>query len=160
MWEYRGKSIKDNSWVYGYLFKRDEKTCFILCDSWTEIQAGKEEWIFDEVRVTPESVGKFTGFSVKDVDVCVGDIIKGRFPIERTINGTEDFGETHITTEIIDCIGVVEYQSFCGAFVFEAKNLPPGYWQSNNSFYRYIIAAVFMEVIGNLTDNLELLKEL
>ena len=100
-------------------------------------------------------VCQFTGLKDKNgVEIYEGDIIKGDFPINTWENG-----------KIIDIfsreglIAKIEYG--LGGYVLDFINLKKPDWidRSSSSLMRFVYAACYFEVIGNIYENSELLEE-
>lgn len=131
--KFRGWSIFDEKWVYGYLTVRfnirsDEKHYFIYSET------GMSGW-----RVDPESVGQYTGLmDYKRQDIYEGDLIK----VESYY-----FGDA-LQKEFI---GVCIYID--GAYHIESH-----YSQTDKSYYNFDENET-VQVVGNLYENKELLNE-
>lgn len=132
--EFRGKSVEHNMWVYGYYIKAIgsiivEKRCSI----------STMEYVVDE-----NSVGQFTGLRDKNgVKIYEGDIVCSRFP-----EGCEHAGK-------ICSIGDIQFRD--GMFGIEWTQWKNDtFWgirRLDEDFHKEI------EVIGNIFDNPELIKE-
>lgn len=68
---FRGKRVKDNTWVYGFLFITRKSKYNI---KWYDPHFGSS----NTSEVYPESVGQFTGLTSGGVKLFEGDIIKGK----------------------------------------------------------------------------------
>lgn len=135
--KFRGKSIYDEEWLYGSLVKI-EKDRYAVIPPLNDIEIGKSIGMYE---VYPETVGQFTGlFDNNGKEIYEGDIISvnGKYP------------------KLVKYIS--EYASFCVAnisdlnkkWTFPWQQVSLGWW---NDFRREI------QVIGNIYDNPELIKE-
>lgn len=115
------KYCKEQNWTYGVPFIDHEGDCIFKTSS-------------SEYVVDPETVGQFTGLTDKNGKrIFEGDIVKGLFLFERSVNA------------------VVTFQD--GAFGLEWYR---GNVKTFNAFTS--VCNVEYEVIGNIHDNPELLK--
>ena len=128
---FRGKT-EAGEWVEGFYAKSGDKT-FILIDN--DIAVG----YVTMKEVISETFGQFTGlYDKNDKRIYEGDVVKREFTLWR--------GETKKTRETQ--IGVVVYSNKdCGFKVEKKCNLRKP-WDGDT-----------IEVIGNIHDNPELLKE-
>ncbi len=132
--EFRGKRIDNGEWVYGVPFEDFDGNMLI----------GNYG---SKVKVIPDTVSEFTGLEDKNgTRIFEGDIVKYVFPVD---NAKPNIGEVKFS----ECdINSDNYN--CGFFIkWENSYLPKeiGYWTN----YR----KNKIEVIGNIHDNPELLKE-
>lgn len=132
--KFKGKNIEDGKWIYGSLITEtywDEFRAFIMDNS------DEEKSIFDKIfEVYPETICQFTG--LKDLngkDVYEGDIVIAIHP---------------------NCYGV-EKEEFKAVVVWSQKYLAWALEEDGNVYplHGYKIK----EVIGNIYDNPDLLKE-
>ena len=135
---FRGKRKDNGEWVEGFLviaedtFKPDnEKTCFILEADASYFGHGEFSGV---ERVIPETIGQFTGLTDKNgKKVFEGDILK-----------TDKFSEPNKKY-------IVKYDLQFGAFI--------GQDRYNVYFVTFDGDSDQFEIIGNIHDNPELLKE-
>lgn len=134
--KFRGKRLDNGEWVYGdYHHRAGGVHCII--DMQPDFQ-GKVEYVI--IQVDAETVGQFTGLRDYDgKEIFEGDIVKCCYMIPEWgwSGGAEEKEE--------EVIGAVEYRrgDFC------IGEYPIVGFQENE-----------MEVIGNIYDNSELLKNL
>jgi len=70
---YRGKRIDTREWVHGYLLK-DDRGCFIIQD-WTEYNFNNSDLRCSGFAVDSETVGEFSGETLRGRDLYEGDIV-------------------------------------------------------------------------------------
>lgn len=142
--KFRGKRIDNKEWVYGYLYKLplpNGEACMILTQDNTHLDNSLEPkydlaftlWV-DLFVVDPETVGQFTGLHDKNGhEIYEGDIV-------RSTNSNE----------------------FVYEVVYDGKRFASfGLRRKQDAFMHYFgeaIEAEECEVIGNVSDNLDLLK--
>jgi uncharacterized phage protein (TIGR01671 family) len=136
--KFRGKTAK-GEWLYGYYLEKE------LCDG-----AGKCAYIkFDgsqEVRVSKETVGQFTGLcDGNGKEIYEGDILSLVASNGVKINVTCRFGSAHRTMKdtnaLCDIVG----------FYFEHANGAKSFPMVCN--YKGLHDTEIMEIIGNIHDN-------
>lgn len=175
--KFRGKSSHDNKWKFGWLIPR----CMLedpnyLNENW--IATGNE----DECDpVINESVGQFTG--LKDVngkDIYEGDIVRGMFEIQvgSRVEGRGQNKHSYAIREKKEVVGVITFEEKLSSFYFNTDfkqvyqshfwagmgstkaekiaNEWTEYYDSPKNLLHKVITKI--EVIGNTTDNPELLK--
>ena len=131
--KFRGKSEDNNEWIYGYF---------------VDLNDGKEPNIFgdhnDFYPVIPETVGQYTGLKDRNgKEIYEGDIIR--------LDGSDSKTIKFIDGKAAFCIANVDelkYEEYRWIHVWHHINSV--WWQG---FCKEI------EVIGNIHDNSELLKE-
>lgn len=129
----RGKCLDDGSWVYGYCIKYLTGRCFI----YEPVISSVSENDMYEYEVDPETVGQFTGLHCKDSrEIYEGDIL-------------------HFTKYGNEYTAAVKWHKEIGAWCLQLNHEPRlgcrplGDWLLYDS----------LEIIGNIHDNPELLKE-
>lgn len=131
--KFRGKCMFSNEWVYGDLIhKRHDRNALMIQD---ENGLGCD--------VVPETVGQFTGLRDKNgKDIYEGDIVKWIITMFGVgINGGYEEYETEEIGEIQWDAGSLHLGEYCAAgFAYESED--------------------YAEIIGNVHDNPELLKNL
>lgn len=135
---FRGKRKDNGEWVYGGVLQTDK---------WTDIPIVKDyegnineppSYYVESHEVIAESVGQYTGLTDKNgKKIFEGDIVTA----EGTAIGSPFFD---------DMVGKIVYEE-C-AFFIEPKN-------PEESIYLFTDECADIEVIGNIHDNPELLKE-
>lgn len=132
---FRGKRVDNGKWIEGNLFETNKSTVKSL-SLIPMIQVIDRDTLYhSSYEVHPESVGQFTGLTDKNgVKIFEGDIVETKFGI-----------------------GYIKYQS-CTFLIKDDKSK----LTSVNSLYSCtdcgLGGAIFCEVIGNITDNAELLQ--
>lgn len=146
--KFRGKSKTDNMWCYGsYIFtddnrnnpfrtspfKESHKIVFWYGGDWN-----LGGWIDEEV--IPETIGQYTGLKDKDgKEIYEGDILT--------------WSENGITSNPL----VVEFKH--GAFGYTYSYDFISFSGNSNFMFNQFDTDVRFEVIGNIHDNTELIKE-
>ena len=132
---FRGKRIDNGEWVEGCLIHKKSS----VGDKTLSLIVGSAEWDNDSDffhlcnthRIIPETIGQYTGLTDKNGNkIFEGDIIKL-------------FLDDGIET------GVIRYSETACRFMFYENNIM-GYGFDNTCIF---------EIIGNIHDNPELLKE-
>lgn len=132
---FRGKSIGTGEWLYGHLFKYgltapSNVPCICVCvpKSWEEA--------YNLYTVHPDTIGQYTGLKDKNgKKIFEGDIL------DYTV--FDVFGEEH------QCKGVVKWVDDC--LICDSSD---GF----NGFAWVVKQSIELDVIGNVTDNPELMK--
>lgn len=130
--KFRGKTgtTEGKKWVYGYLYKI--KSFFS-----EDYQYFIKNEHLQETSVDEDTIGQYTGLKDRNMkEIYEGDIVKFRFKEDRE--------------EFPDLIGYIEYQSTFAAFRIMS---------SQGSFKIDITEIKFIEKIGNIYDNPELLEK-
>ena len=134
-YKFRGKRIYDGEWVYGDLVQYESGECALFTRRLSRYGHEATE-LFKREQVLPESVGQFVGLLDKNkIEICEGDILK--------VLGV-DYNETckDFNGEV-----VYKYNYFCCIY-----KLSDGFpFRLRSSFEK-------TEIIGNTTDNPELLE--
>lgn len=154
---FRGKRIDNGEWVYGNLVRGcDEKYAYI-------VEFGNKELCRNYINVKPDTVGQYTGLD----DKCGNKIFEGDI-----VKHHNDFDETEYTSVVkfgeyeqdgsdgeyapTECIGFyVEVKSYF-VLCYSGDWEPCPYLLQRN----LLEVAKSCEVIGNIYDNPELLKEI
>ncbi len=127
--KFRGKSIDGKEWLYGDLVSSADKKRFAI------LVNSKES--YDECEVIPKTVGQFTGLLDKNGnEIYEGDIL-------RLGNSPSGVCEVKWNESLA---------SFCIQFFFENK-------VGTRALGEWVMCERKVEVIGNIFDNPELLKE-
>ena len=134
--KFRGKS--NDEWVYGLLLKsdKDDKYKYLIQSDHEKCKCCGKELV--KYFITNEkTIGQYTGLKDRNMkEIYEGDIVKFRFKEDRE--------------EFPDLIGYIEYQSTFAAFRI----------MSNQGSFKIDITEIkFIEKIGNIYDNPELLEE-
>ena len=132
---FRGKSLDNRgAWVVGSLIHR---TDFYgdPCDDYFILHGGEFDCdYYDADRVDPKTVGQFTGLTDKNgTKIFEGDIV-----------------EHHIQGDILVNRGVVNWDEESARWAYQLNTMNPCFALYNPNAF---------EVIGNIHDNPELLKE-
>lgn len=134
-YKFRGKGIASNEWYYGDLII-DEGRYYICLQVNDHIK--RDDYEVYMIEVIPETVGQYTGLHDKNgKEIYKGDIVK--IPLDYKEYGT-NAGELY------------EIYFAYGGFRLKPKYRlkSKGYWLEDDNE---------LEVIGNTTDNPELLEE-
>ena len=135
---FRGKTALDNEWVIGAGVYKSEGHTWIITDDVTKTEnrgTGSD-------AINPETVGQYTGLTDKNgMKIFEGDIVKREFTLYH--------GETKKTRETQ--IGVVGFKR--GEFMANVVK-GRGTWFGIGIVWK----DDYLEIIGNIHDNPELLK--
>jgi len=126
---FKGKRKDTGEWVEGGIFKKPDGRIFIICDIWNNDEVCDYcEYIVESYEVAPESVGQYVGLEDKN----------GKKIFEKDIFNNGDPKILYVV-EWIDC-GLRGRQIKNKSYI--------GFWHWHDN----------IEIIGNLTDNPELMK--
>jgi uncharacterized phage protein (TIGR01671 family) len=140
---FRGKNVDNGAWVYGsFIPDMLEVFCITDIDGFIKpFSLNKEE--LTEVRVERSTVGQFTGLTDKNgTRIFEGDIVKGK---------SEYFGNGSLNQKAVVLYDRGQFLLSFGETLEECKQL--------NDFEVVGVWSGDVEVIGNIHDNPELLKE-
>lgn len=144
--EYKFRGKANNEWYYGDLII-DEGRYYICLQVNDHIK--RDDYEVYMIEVIPETVGQYTGLHDKNgKEICEKDIIKGNYYYE-TGNVLDS------TPRRVEFIGKIGFEE--GTFQIECIK-----GHVHNSPKRAMFALLYfnvkIEIIGNTTDNPELLK--
>ena len=134
--KFRGKSKKDNNWIYGYLVIFNNRTFIVIPESLVTIH----DTSYDNKDVEKIS---FRGYSVEVIPKTIGQFIK-------KCNNKEIYEGDMFR----DCEGelyVVEYNETNTIFIVKSLN-------DNSTYNINMICDKYIQPIGNIHDNPKLLK--
>lgn len=128
--KFRGRRVGNSKWVYGFYALISNKHHQIFSGTWHHASGSPNSF-----EVNPETVGQYTGLKdAKDVEIYEGDII-------------QDAEENKY---------VILWDSGDARFV--SVNLPDYILNSESRFDEEKLIWAICKVIGNIYENLELLK--
>jgi len=133
--KFRGKRVDNGEWVYGY-YSRCDNDHYIYEIKSICIHKGEDCWENDlfKVEVIPESVGQYINKKDKNgVEVYTGDVINCS----------------------VGCPHVIEWYDEVPSSALMGGGMPGFYLSGMNEGYAWLDVE---EVIGNMTDNPELLN--
>ena len=151
---FRGKRVDNGEWVEGNYYESKISGCFILSP---KIKVRKKDGVvindsFEVFEVIPETVGEFIGKTDKNgKKIFEGDIVKVTYTEKRQYQGVA-YDDKH------SCVEEIFYseESACFMLKITLKDIPM-YRPLHNFENLAMIESI--EVIGNIHDNPELLKE-
>lgn len=156
---FRGKRKDNGEWVEGYLVKKADPllgvwSCFILVQEFdTSCIDGRQTILKSEMtwyKVNPETVGQYTGLTDKNgVKIFEGDVVKVQNDYAFVICYGEYFPKFYCEA-IKDSFGMVPDCMHIGLFGGSIKTGEEVILTNCTHLY---------EIIGNIHDNPELLKE-
>lgn len=138
--KFRGKRVDNGEWVYGYYCKEDlgeEGIKHVIIP------------VYSYEYVDGKTVGQYTGLKDKnDKRIYEGSIVKYTFDVPGSVYATEN--------GLKERISEVFWSDWRSSFsVYADKNSK----LANNDLFRYVRNGNTVEIIGNIYDNPELLKE-
>jgi len=132
---FRGKSIEDNNWVYGYYGIKGidtdiEKRCIMQSNlnTWSSI----DFFYFTDIEIHSETIGQFTGLLDK--------------------NGNNIFEGDLLKADNFDKIMLVIWRKDLASFALAADG-----WMYDH-YFGEAADPNYCEIIGNIHDNSELIK--
>lgn len=155
---FRGKRVDDGKWVYGFYCHYDDTKDNGKddCDYIVEKHNGE---YFPFVKVTPETVGQYTGLTDKNgKEIFEGDVLKYTRKNWHNIYEKE-FEGSFKGRELVTYLEIY-YDDTCAAFKYRHYNenkklFSDGILRLKDSRAEETI----IEIIGNIHDNPELLEE-
>lgn len=147
---FRGKRLDNGEWVEGSLFFDPDLECAqIIGFDYSTNETGIDREEFSE-QVDPATVGQFTGLLDKNGKrIFEGDVVKYTFDMPDNPNATENGKKA--------TIGRVFFSDWRVSFsVTAGRNCSS---VLNDDLFEYVRNGNRVEIIGNIYDNPELLKE-
>ena len=138
---FRGKRMDNGEWVFGDLIREPWGYCIQV------VTGSGNEYSRKKYAITEETVGQYTGLKDKNGNrIWVGDIVQYQFD-------NDDCPFPNKRTDKI--IGKIFFSEFRASFsVTAGRN---GSDMVNDDLFKYVQNGNRVEVIGNITDNPELL---
>jgi uncharacterized phage protein (TIGR01671 family) len=135
--KFRGKDIKTRQWVYGYYFQGFTGISYIL------VMHDHILRMTEMYEVDPSTIGQYTGLHDKNgVEMYEGDVVE----LTNTYKG--------MNTKSIVEIDFIDF-TFAGKWADEYS--PSGYMYNPLGSYNFPIVTI--EVIGNIYENPELIRD-
>ncbi len=147
-YKFRGKRVDNGQWVYGYLVKAWDDTCYIITEFGPFVTCCDECGAnnITVYEVIPETVGQYTGLNDKDdKEIYKGDIVK----CTDLNSGIEFIAVVEFGNPNCEYSWGYQLRRISG----DNPNLDILLWVEMED------VRVYCEVVGNLHDNPELLKE-
>ena len=147
---FRGKRLDNGEWVYGSLFVGFKKS-YICTEAIAMYNFDGALCLGGFVEVDPSTIGQYTGLKDKNgKKIFEGDIIKsdnGRHSAISVVKFGEYYPKMFCAMLAICCPGT------------QHLNANGFYLESNKHEDMILFKSRYLEVIGNVNDNPELLKE-
>lgn len=141
--KFRGKRISNGKWLYGDLMHDTVGGCYVF-----PIDCAA---LYKENAILPETIGQYTGLKDKNgKEIYEGDVVRvGIVPFNYIGKNPEPY--------YVDAVCVYSQGSFLYKRIspFDKKKLSRNW--TYRPVYRHDIYTV--EIIGNITDNEDLLKD-
>lgn len=158
---FRGKSSETREWIYGSLIKRTIGSFIVDENNKCSLQCcGEFDFSFNSKLVKSESIGQYTGLTDKNGKrIFEGDIFK--FNDEVWESYYTSCGTEYNSWEV-ENYGVVGFYEYSGRFdfieyKFNENSVEADLHENNAIDFAEFVSE--LEVIGNIHDNPEFLKE-
>ena len=159
---FRGKRIDNGEWVYGDLIQLHNQRNFIINNKFGACIDDKGNFINTEspfvCEVIPETIGQHTGLTANGTKIFEGDILRYGFIYDyncylESLEHPEEY-DNEVYDQDIE-VSAVEWCSDCD---YPAFDLADHNFECNG-LSQIMCGDYECEIIGNITDNPELLKE-